>query len=109
MMSESDPGHGQLIDSPGSVERAPVPGAGAVSPLRAPDGQMLTHMSYLTIDPESASVARARSFVRQLVSEWQLDGIHDEAALVVSELVTNAITATKASEAQRLMQNPRNN
>ncbi|WP_019356093.1 ATP-binding protein [Streptomyces sp. AA1529] len=39
-----------------------------------------------------ASVPRAREHVRLVLREWKLGHLCDEAALVVSELTTNAVT-----------------
>lgn len=54
-----------------------------------------------TFAPEGRSVAAARSFVRQTLTEWDAAGVVDDAVLLVSELVTNAIvhagTATEVS------------
>jgi anti-sigma regulatory factor (Ser/Thr protein kinase) len=46
----------------------------------------------LALLPTPTSAATARSFVRELCSRWQLDELADVAALLASELVTNAIT-----------------
>lgn len=43
-----------------------------------------------TLPPRSTSPARARRFVADTLAEWQADG-GDDAVLVVSELVTNAL------------------
>ncbi len=43
------------------------------------------------LSPESESVSRARSMARQALRDWGLDSLEDTTALLVSELVTNAI------------------
>ncbi|MDI2132496.1 SpoIIE family protein phosphatase [Yinghuangia seranimata] len=54
-----------------------------------------------TFAPEGRSVAAARSFVRQTLTDWDAVVVVDDAVLLVSELVTNAIvhagTATEVS------------
>lgn len=45
-----------------------------------------------TFAPAAASVPDARRFTRAALEEWGLDDVLDDAVLVVSELVTNAIT-----------------
>jgi anti-sigma regulatory factor (Ser/Thr protein kinase) len=44
---------------------------------------------FLVIGPESARAAR--DFTKSVLREWGLDGLVQEAALIASELVTNAI------------------
>jgi CheY-like chemotaxis protein/anti-sigma regulatory factor (Ser/Thr protein kinase) len=46
----------------------------------------------LPLPMEAASVARARNFVRGALSAWGLSSLTPDVILVVSELVTNAIT-----------------
>src|SRR5579859_2013085 len=98
MSDEHGNGRGQPIGSPGSVELAPVPG---LSPLQGfLNTRTFTRAGYLEVAAEPASVPRARSYLRQVVTQWQLAAIGDEAALLVSELVTNAITAIATSTEQ---------
>jgi len=42
-------------------------------------------------------VPQARRFTRRTLAAWRLDRIADDTALVVSELVTNAVQATQAA------------
>ncbi|MBM9507808.1 ATP-binding protein [Actinacidiphila acididurans] len=44
-----------------------------------------------------SAAAMARIFVRQALRTWNLDRLGDDAELVVSELVTNAVKATEAA------------
>lgn len=49
-------------------------------------------MPLLHLSPEPASPGKARTFVRDLMVEWGLEGeVVEDAELLVSELVTNAI------------------
>lgn len=41
--------------------------------------------------PEGQSVSRARRFVRETLAQWGAEDLGDDAALVASELVTNAV------------------
>ncbi|WP_267593894.1 SpoIIE family protein phosphatase [Carbonactinospora thermoautotrophica] len=51
----------------------------------------ITAQAHATFEPESRSVAEARRFVRKTLTEWgALDAV-DDAVLLVSELVTNAV------------------
>jgi serine phosphatase RsbU (regulator of sigma subunit)/anti-sigma regulatory factor (Ser/Thr protein kinase) len=42
-------------------------------------------------DPEPAAVAPARSFARDTLNSWGVSGAADDAVLLVSELITNAV------------------
>ncbi|MBR8642750.1 ATP-binding protein [Streptomyces tuirus] len=44
-----------------------------------------------TLPRKSASVSAARRLVRVALAAWDLDELADDAALIVSELVTNAV------------------
>lgn len=54
--------------------------------------------SFLELAPQASAVPRARKHVRQLVREWSLADSGESAELVVSELLTNAVHATRAAE-----------
>jgi anti-sigma regulatory factor (Ser/Thr protein kinase) len=47
---------------------------------------------HLDLDPQASSPRRGRWFVRDACRDWQLDALRDDAMLVASELVTNAVT-----------------
>jgi DNA-binding NarL/FixJ family response regulator len=57
----------------------------------------------LDLPRDLRSVREGRRFVRTVLSEWQLHDLSDVAQLVVSELVTNAITHAASSCQLRLM------
>ena len=44
-----------------------------------------------TLPSTPASVAAARQWARQILDHWQLSQLHDSSAVLVSELLTNAI------------------
>jgi anti-sigma regulatory factor (Ser/Thr protein kinase) len=46
----------------------------------------------LPLPPHAQSLQPARDFVRQTLAQWGLPDITDDVSLVVTELVTNAIT-----------------
>jgi hypothetical protein len=48
-------------------------------------------MAILTAEPEPESVKAARDFTSETLLRWGLDGLVQEAKVVVSELVTNAL------------------
>lgn len=48
-------------------------------------------MERLDLEADAASVARARAFVVRVLHEWGLDSFLDTAALLTSELATNAV------------------
>jgi DNA-binding NarL/FixJ family response regulator len=55
-------------------------------------GQTRENEASLVLPHELASVRTARLFVKEKVTEWQLEPILDDALLVASELAANAIT-----------------
>ena len=52
--------------------------------------------SFLELGALASAVPCARLHTRQLLWEWQLTGLGDDAELLVSELVTNAVQITQA-------------
>ncbi len=54
--------------------------------------------SYLALGALNGAVPSARLHARQVVWEWGLDVVRESLELVVSELVTNAVKATRAIE-----------
>jgi anti-sigma regulatory factor (Ser/Thr protein kinase) len=54
--------------------------------------------SFLELGALPSAVAYARLHTRQLLWEWQLTGLSDDAELLVSEIVTNAIQITQADD-----------
>lgn len=61
---------------------------------------------YVDLPRELTSVAAARRFVEERVKEWELEQLLDDALLVITELVTNAITHADSSCRVRLSLNP---
>jgi anti-sigma regulatory factor (Ser/Thr protein kinase) len=53
-----------------------------------------TRTSYLELGAHPVAVPCARLYTRHLLDEWGLGHIADDAELLVSELITNAIKAT---------------
>lgn len=51
----------------------------------------ITAQAHAAFDPDSRSVAGARRFVRTTLAEWGATEVVDDAVLLVSELVTNAV------------------
>lgn len=51
---------------------------------------------------DAGSVGRAREFTRERVSAWGVPGVLDDALLVVSELVANAVTHAQSAPTMRL-------
>lgn len=60
----------------------------------------------LDLPQDLASVRKARSLVRSTLATWDLEHLHDEACLVVSELATNALNHAQSSFCVRLRLNP---
>ncbi len=59
----------------------------------------------LDLPQAMSSVGAARGFVRQKVTEWELDQLLEDALLVISELTTNAITHAESGCRVRLALN----
>ena len=53
---------------------------------------------YLELGALPDAVPRARFHARQLLREWGLDGLRDDIELLVSEVVTNAMQASRSTE-----------
>ena len=65
-------------------------------PVRAPDpvlagGDELTNAARLKLECGPSAVADARSFIRATLWALEVDGLLEDATVVVSELVTNAV------------------
>lgn len=63
-------------------------------PRRVPPGR---HSDSLELEAYPEAVALARARTRALLTEWGLDELVDNATIVISELVTNSVTATRAA------------
>jgi anti-sigma regulatory factor (Ser/Thr protein kinase) len=53
-----------------------------------------------TVGDDSTAIGRARQLVRFALSQWGLAALADDAELVASELMTNAVQATGATSTQ---------
>ena len=74
------------------------------APESAPGGAHRTTSRELSRSPRSA--AEARGFVTSTLQDWELDGLADMAALLVSELVTNALLHARSSLVVQIMSGP---
>jgi hypothetical protein len=52
--------------------------------------------STLPLGPALTAAGCARSHVRAVLWEWGISGVTDTAELIISELVANAVTASRA-------------
>jgi hypothetical protein len=85
--------------APGSVDRRPVPGADSETSVRR---AVITARATATFEPVGRSVASARAFVRDTLQGWGFSDIVDDAVVLTSELVTNAVVhAGTAAEVPR--------
>jgi anti-sigma regulatory factor (Ser/Thr protein kinase) len=66
--------------------------------IDAIDGSLATR-SYLELPSRVSVIPRARLHARQLVRDWDLQSLADDTELLVSELVTNAVTAARVPAA----------
>jgi hypothetical protein len=73
----------------GSLGQVPQSSPGPEYPPDMMSGTEALHQALLSVGPEAARAARA--FTTSTLREWQLDDLVQEAVLIASELVTNAI------------------
>ncbi|MGW1605001.1 ATP-binding protein [Streptomyces eurythermus] len=59
-----------------------------------------------TLPREPESAARARHLVRAALSAWNLSDLADDGALIVSELVTNAVQHTRRDSIRVVIDRP---
>ena len=73
-----------------------------IPPIPDPQGNDLTThwplRNFLELGALPSAVPCARLHTRQLLWEWQLTALEDDAELLVSELVTNAVQVTQADD-----------
>lgn len=69
-------------------------------------GQRRDNEATLDLPRASTSAGAARRFVTQMVTEWKLEKLLDDAVLVASELATNAVTHADSSCRIRLSLSP---
>jgi anti-sigma regulatory factor (Ser/Thr protein kinase) len=62
-------------------------------------GAFHAHRSYLEAGAHPGAVPYIRRHTRQILAAWRLGHVADDIELVVSELVTNAVTATLGMQA----------
>ena len=74
------------LRQPASVRQREMPLPGMTGPLEAVAGPC-----ELVLKPGPESVKAAREFTSVTLRDWQLDDLVEEAVIVASELVTNAI------------------
>lgn len=87
--SGSEPSSGSERVSPDCLRKlAAGRGAGADSPGNGGDSGEL---SELALKPGTESVKAARDFTAETLRGWHLDGLIEDAVIIASELVTNAI------------------
>lgn len=60
-------------------------------------GRQRTGRRSLHLAAEASSAREARAFTRAVLDEWDLTAILDDALLVVSEMVTNAVTHARSA------------
>lgn len=70
--------------------------------VRALSGAPARQMASVELPPASGSPASARRFVAETLRSWQIDGLLNDACLIVSELVENAILHGRSAASLRL-------
>ncbi len=77
------------------ADRVPAPAACPRQRQRQALPDADAAVSRLELAADVRAVRQARSHTRRLLAEWRRDELSDDAELVVSELVTNAVTASR--------------
>ncbi|MFI9569417.1 SpoIIE family protein phosphatase [Streptomyces rishiriensis] len=72
-------------------QRRDPDGGGALSADNRPRSSVITARAAASFEPVGRSVATARSFVRDTLQGWGFADIIDDAVVLTSELVTNAV------------------
>ncbi|MFS0693957.1 SpoIIE family protein phosphatase [Streptomyces nitrosporeus] len=67
------------------------------------DGIAPSDVAYWFLEPEDAAPGRARRLARRALGRWGLDAVSDEAELLVSEVVTNAVRYAERPVTLRLL------
>lgn len=65
-------------------------------PVPGPTAAAAHHASHLELAPLPTAVSCARLHTVTILTEWGLSALSDDAALIVSELMTNALAASQA-------------
>lgn len=84
----TEPGTLGAVTGPG-LPRGPEPASGAGNAFRPRQA----HRCYLEVPAEPGAVPYARRCTRRTLATWGLGPVADDAELVVSELITNAVRA----------------
>ncbi len=74
------------------------PALSATGPEARSGGGGAIHRTYMQVPAEPGAVPQARRITRQALEGWRLGRIADDAALVVSELMTNAVNTAPAAD-----------
>jgi DNA-binding NarL/FixJ family response regulator len=69
-------------------------------------GRQRTGLRSLHLPADVSSAREARTFTRSVLEEWQVSEVLDDALLVVSEMVTNAVTHANSDCELRLALSP---
>jgi anti-sigma regulatory factor (Ser/Thr protein kinase) len=92
-LCQATPGHDPSTVRPAGPRRAAQPVHGQPAPVQPATAHSapVQPVAACALGPALASVGAGRSFTRTALRRWGLAGVCDQAELVVSELVTNAI------------------
>ena len=91
------PGQQDTEELPGTANEPAPPSDPVLSllPGTPPTAGVPARRTYLELEAHPAVVAHARKFTRNTLGRWELSHTADNAELIVSELLANAITATE--------------
>jgi anti-sigma regulatory factor (Ser/Thr protein kinase) len=87
--------HDSATGAPGAIDGPSTPPA-ARNPAPVPGAPAITsrsHRTCLELQAHPRAVPHARRFARETLRAWKLHRIADDTELIISELVSNAVTA----------------
>ncbi|GAA3440518.1 STAS domain-containing protein [Kutzneria kofuensis] len=102
VMLVARPGRTRELLRRGALDRFVPTFALVAEAMRALQGAPARQVAKLELPPSDGSPALARRFVTETLREWRVDGLTEDACLVVSELVENAILHGQSAAGLRL-------
>jgi len=96
------PGHTRELLRRGAVDRFVPTFAMVAEAVQALHGAPVRQLATLELPPVTGSPANARRFVTQTLAGWRLDALVEDACLIASELVENAVLHARSVARLRL-------
>jgi anti-anti-sigma regulatory factor len=96
------PGHTRELLRRGAVDRFVPTFALVAEAVQALHGTPVRQLSTLELPPAAGSPAHARHFVTETLAGWRIDALTEDACLIASELVENAVVHARSLARLRL-------